>query len=831
MGKTKDLGHLAHIVTYDASNNITLPANLTVTGTITGYATTASLSSYATQSYVATQISNLVASAPTTLDTLNELATALGNDPNFATTIATSIGTKVPSTRTITINGTAYDLSADRSWNITSMVYPAAGIAVSTGSGWGTSITDNSSNWNTAYSNRIQSVSSPLAFSMGILTIQQANGSQGGFLSNTDWTTFNNKQGAITLTTTGASGAATFSSNTLNIPTYTLSGLGGVPTSRTITINGTAYDLSANREWTVSGTDSTKMPLSGGTFTGPVVFNFTNSDAVEWPRIRFGASSTGWDEGIIKASSAEGVFGRYGMGIHFDSARAFGIYTSSWTKVMGFKSDEVRSFVNLTVNGNSVIHSGNISSQSVAQANQLYLRTAGASVYNANTADLGVFSNYYGGGQISNIPEGGYGSLYTFGGYSNTSLSLQLYSVINHNSSNPTRTLYFRMGNNLGFGNDWKGLLDSSNYTSYVPTNLNAADSTQIKFNSVTNTDYSTMTFMSRAWQSIQGANGLAYNFTTHNNNGGGGYGALQIYYGESGYVYAPTSFRAPVGIFTNDGASRVLYLRGSGNIIQFQDGSSNNKWEVVGREGQFYIYKNDGTGSGYRWSINSSGNHDIYGYFSANGGLGTTSIAASARITVTNSTLDQHFMAAGGAPSYRMADSTSGPSYQGLLGMATYYGHFVSACNPGDTVVLGITSGGRVFITSGANGAYMSWNATSFTSNSDIRLKHVSGYLENALDKIKSLSAIKYVWKSDNTNKVNIGLIAQEVQAVLPELVDVNNDAIGTLGVRYSEMIPVVVKGIQEQQDKIDMQENKINELTNMVSLLQQTINTLLNK
>jgi hypothetical protein len=58
--------------------------------------------------------------------------------------------------------------------------------------------------------------------------------------------------------------------------------------------------------------------------------------------------------------------------------------------------------------------------------------------------------------------------------------------------------------------------------------------------------DYTTMTFMSRAWQSVQGTNGLAYAFNTHTNAGGGGYQALQIYYGESGYVYAPTSFRAP---------------------------------------------------------------------------------------------------------------------------------------------------------------------------------------------------------------------------------------------------------------------------------------------
>jgi uncharacterized protein YjgD (DUF1641 family) len=52
--------------------------------------------SYATETYVDTEVSNLVDSAPGTLDTLNELAAALGDDPNFATTVSTSIGTKLP---------------------------------------------------------------------------------------------------------------------------------------------------------------------------------------------------------------------------------------------------------------------------------------------------------------------------------------------------------------------------------------------------------------------------------------------------------------------------------------------------------------------------------------------------------------------------------------------------------------------------------------------------------------------------------------------------------------------------------------------------------------
>ena len=95
------------------------------------------------------------------------------------------------------------------------------------------------------------------------LAIATATTSQNGLLSSADWTTFNAKQNAITLTTTGTSGAATLVGSTLNIPEYTLSGLGGVPTSRTLTINGTSYDLSANRTWSV-GTITTAAATTGG---------------------------------------------------------------------------------------------------------------------------------------------------------------------------------------------------------------------------------------------------------------------------------------------------------------------------------------------------------------------------------------------------------------------------------------------------------------------------------------------------------------------------------------------------------------------------------------
>ena len=54
-----------------------------------------SLEGLASETYVDNKVSNLVNSAPETLDTLNELAQALGDDPNFATTVSTQIGKKV----------------------------------------------------------------------------------------------------------------------------------------------------------------------------------------------------------------------------------------------------------------------------------------------------------------------------------------------------------------------------------------------------------------------------------------------------------------------------------------------------------------------------------------------------------------------------------------------------------------------------------------------------------------------------------------------------------------------------------------------------------------
>lgn len=81
----------------DSVNGKTGAVNLTASdvGALPSTTSIPSIDGLATETYVNTKVAGIVNSAPETLDTLNELAAALGNDPNFATTVATEIGTKV----------------------------------------------------------------------------------------------------------------------------------------------------------------------------------------------------------------------------------------------------------------------------------------------------------------------------------------------------------------------------------------------------------------------------------------------------------------------------------------------------------------------------------------------------------------------------------------------------------------------------------------------------------------------------------------------------------------------------------------------------------------
>ena len=96
-------------------------------------------------------------------------------------------------------------------------------------------------------------------------------------------------------------------------------------------------------------------------------------------------------------------------------------------------------------------------------------------------------------------------------------------------------------------------------------------------------------------------------------------------------------------------------------------------------------------------------------------------------------------------------------------------------------------------------------------TINSDMRLKSNIISLTGALSKLLEIDGKTYTMKS-NEKDAKIGLLAQDVQKVLPELVKESDDKQGTLSVNYQGLIPVLINAVKEQQEQLkEIKENAL--------------------
>ena len=70
-------------------------------------------------------------------------------------------------------------------------------------------------------------------------------------------------------------------------------------------------------------------------------------------------------------------------------------------------------------------------------------------------------------------------------------------------------------------------------------------------------------------------------------------------------------------------------------------------------------------------------------------------------------------------------------------------------------------------------------------------------------------LQGVRYDWKEEGKGKNQIGLIAQEVEEIVPEVVNTIEDSLGELSdikvVNYSALVPVLIEAIKEQQQEIE--------------------------
>ena len=125
----------------------------------------------------------------------------------------------------------------------------------------------------------------------------------------------------------------------------------------------------------------------------------------------------------------------------------------------------------------------------------------------------------------------------------------------------------------------------------------------------------------------------------------------------------------------------------------------------------------------------------------------------------------------------------------------------------------------------SGTTGEIRATHDVTAYYSSDANLKTNVVSIENALDKVKQIRGVEFDWTQEYIDdkggedgyfvrKHDVGVIAQEVEAVLPEVVGTREN--GTKAVRYDRMVALLVEAIKDQQSQIDELKQIITDLGN---------------
>jgi hypothetical protein len=98
-------------------------------------------------------------------------------------------------------------------------------------------------------------------------------------------------------------------------------------------------------------------------------------------------------------------------------------------------------------------------------------------------------------------------------------------------------------------------------------------------------------------------------------------------------------------------------------------------------------------------------------------------------------------------------------------------------------------------------------------TAYSDIRLKENIEVIPNAIEKVKQIRGVTFT-RNDQEDKEarHTGVIAQEVEKVLPEVVSEDNE--GVKNVAYGNIVGLLIEAMKEQQETIDKLTGRINDI-----------------
>ncbi len=157
-------------------------------------------------------------------------------------------------------------------------------------------------------------------------------------------------------------------------------------------------------------------------------------------------------------------------------------------------------------------------------------------------------------------------------------------------------------------------------------------------------------------------------------------------------------------------------------------------------------------------------------------------------------------------------------------------WGYAGGCCN--DLMIQPYGGGLIVGGTAGTNSGYKLWvngrvKSLGLNETSDGRMKKDITPISSALSNVMAMRGVTYNWRVDEFKDQGLetgtqyGLIAQELEKIIPELVNTDNE--GWKSIQYSHLVPVLIEAIKEQQKIIDKQSQTISANTSDIEYLKQ--------
>jgi hypothetical protein len=719
-----------------------------------------------------------------------------------------------------------------------------------------------------------------------------ASATNRGALSSADWTTFNNKQNSLTLTTTGSSGDATLVGATLNIPNYTLAGLGGVPTSRTLTINGTTFDLSANRTWSVgtvtsvaaltigtSGTDLSST-VANGTTTPVITLNVPTASATN----RGALSSTDWTTFNNKQNALTNPV----TGISASGRVAYFNGDTSITGSSNFFWDATNNRLGIGLNNPQrtlEIHNATADSQlrisGAAPSVSLGEAITGA-IYQAKFGLITANGQYVTGGVAGDFVMISQTGATIFATSSTEKMRVQASGNVSIGNTNDT----FRL--------DVTGTLRATGAATFSSSvniastvTIGGIDGSFLRTYSATN-DALRWAFINSStgvFSIQQQGDGYANqgDRLVINRSGNVGIGtpnpgfALDVHSGTAGSIINLNSTRLGGGGFAiaNNSSAR-LYL-GNANWLGISgESTSSTAIALASAENSAIIFATNAAASAAeRMRITSGGNVGIgtttttglltlgkagggqyigalnttngyeIGYLQFNtdnitinpqgGASGNDSYirlltAGEERMRITSggafkatntgsyasTDLANEFNSSANLPTLRLTQTRTSGSEE-MLRMV--YSNFAPNNNVNWFIYANDTSAARFYVRS--DGGIGNYQAND-VNLSDIRTKKDITPLGSYWDKFKAIEMVKFKYKDQTHDDFNIGVIAQQVEKVAPEFVDVDGwgdtpkDGVPLKSVYTADLHHATIKVLQEAMAKIEDLQNQLDTLKN---------------